>query len=78
MTLLLLLNKKQATKLTSRQSKGGCMAIKKIEQLISMFELSKLSEMSVEFEDIKLSLKKPTQEVVQQPLISNQHLHLFA
>ncbi len=35
------------------------MVIKKIKQIISMFENSKLSEMEVEFEDIKLSLKKP-------------------
>jgi acetyl-CoA carboxylase biotin carboxyl carrier protein len=39
------------------------MVIKKIKQIIEMFEKSKLSEMEVEFEDIKLSLKKPTHEM---------------
>lgn len=44
------------------------MVIEKIKQIIEMFETSKLNEMEVEFEDIKLSLKKPTQQVV-----VNQH-----
>lgn len=46
--------------------------IKKIKQIIVMFEKSKLSEMDVEFEDIKLSLKKPTQEEIAKQVVVNQ------
>lgn len=46
------------------------MVIKKIKQIIAIFEQSKLSEMDLEFEDIKLSLKKPTQEIIEKQAVT--------
>jgi len=44
------------------------MTLKKIEQIVTLFENSKLNEMDVEFEEIKISLRKS----VVQSLPSNQ------
>lgn len=46
------------------------MVIKKIKQIIAIFEQSKLSEMDLEFEDIKLSLKKPTQDIIEKQAVT--------
>lgn len=47
------------------------MDIKKIKQIVSMFEQSKLSEMDIEFEELKLSLKKPMGESVQHVVVDH-------
>lgn len=45
------------------------MIIDKIKQVIKLFESSSLSEMDVEFEDIKLALKKATSPSTFAPVV---------
>lgn len=48
------------------------MTIKKINQVIKLFEQSNLSEMNLEFEEIKLSMKKGNDGVIHQENIETE------